>query len=99
MPAQDGAGWLVRLMTCAPEVLISIGLLVTLWSLSMILRPRARRLQGEERLLLLFVTGMLLAPLSALIGVSVWFATLSILAALALALSFVLASVAFMLRD
>lgn len=99
MPAQDGAGWLLRLYPDACTVLLVLELLLIARCLLSLSRVRSRQLCGEEKILLLFVGVTLLPAVGALIGIAVWFACVSVLAGVGAAMSFYLCSVAFMLRD
>ncbi len=99
MPAEDGAGWLVRLFPYAPAALFAAGVLVAIYCLYLTLKPRQRHLEAEEKLLLVFTITMLIVPIALLIGISAWFATLSIHTGISTATGFTLASVAFLLKD
>ncbi|MBY0551494.1 MAG: hypothetical protein K2W95_29705 [Candidatus Obscuribacterales bacterium] len=99
MPAQDGAGWLLRLYPDACTVLLVLELLLIVRCLLCLSRARFRQLCGEEKILLLFVGVTLLPAVAALIGIAAWFASVSVWVGVGAAMSFYLCSVAFMLRD
>lgn len=99
MPAQDGAGWLIRLFPDAPSVLMVVGLLITLFCLRSIVVKEKRKLLGEEKILILFTSVMLVLPTALLFGISAWFATLSIPAGVCVAVGFSCASLAFLLQN
>ncbi len=99
MPAQDGAGWLIRLFPYAPAVLVVVGVLVALYCLRYIAFKAKRQRVGEEKILLLFAIVMLVLPVALLFGISAWFATVSIPAGVCFAVGFTFAAVAFLLQD
>ena len=99
MPAQDGGGWLIRLCPYAPILILIVAALITLYSIYVLLRRRKQHLEGEEKILLLFFLLMLDLPVAALLGISTWFATLSIAAGVCSAVSFIFASTAALLKD
>ena len=94
MPAQDGAGWLLRLVPYSDVAMCAISVLITVYCLYVTLKRRPlKRLDGEVKLLLLFVTSMVILPVSLLLGIAAWFATLSILAGISAAAAFCSATV------
>jgi hypothetical protein len=76
-----------------------VGVLVTIYCLVYLTVKARRQLLGEEKILILFTIVMLLLPVALLIGISAWFATLSIPAGACVAVGFTLASVSFLLQD
>ena len=99
MPAQDGAGWLIRLLPIAPTMIMVATTLIILYSLYLILKPKTRTLLGEEKILVFFLVSMLLPPIAALIGLGAWFATMSIPVGCSAAISFMLGMTAMLLKE
>ena len=99
MPYQDGAGWLQRLIPHADTFLIAVEAVIVLYCLYLLLQPRSRRLEGEEKILLVFVAVTLLPAVGALIGIASWFATQSIAVGVGAVMSFILSLMAFVLRE
>lgn len=95
MPHQDGAGWLLRLCPQATAIMLALQVLLVMYCLYVIWRPKSRPLDGEEKMLVWFVGLMLVTPVSVLIGFAAWFAVDQVLVGVAAAVTFIIASVAF----
>ena len=92
-------GWLVESWPFGYWVVAAIEVLIALYAIRVMLRPRSRHQDSEEKQMFMFLLWMIVIPVGGLMGIGCWFATVSVTLGIGCGVSFFLATLAFFLRD